>query len=243
VRRLKRDVLPQLPAKRRVIVPVPLTNESSYRLAERDFVAWLGSQPDDPGELDAKEGRALRARRLTQLNSLQRLAAEAKLAAAAEWIRDFLASGEPLVVFARHVAVQEALLERFPDALHLMGRDTVEQREESVRRFQEEDGPQLIVCAIGVAGQGVTLTRASNVCFLELEWTPALHDQAEDRVHRIGQERDAVTAWYLIAAGTVDEALAAAIDRKRSHVSAVTEGRAVDGDGLVDEVLRQFRNG
>lgn len=241
MRRLKRDVLPQLPAKRRVIVPVPLSNGSSYRLAERDFVAWLGSQPGDLAELEAKEARALRAQQLAQLSSLQRLAAEGKLAAAVEWIRDFLASGEPLVVFARHVAVQEALLERFPDALHLIGRDTAELREESVGRFQQEDGPQLIICSIGVAGQGVTLTRASNVCFVELEWTPALHDQAEDRVHRIGQERDAVTAWYLIAAGTVDEVVAATIDDKRLHVSAVTEGRATAGESLVDEVLGRLR--
>ena len=76
-----------------------------------------------------------------------------------------------------------------------------------MRAFQEPDGPQLIVCATRVAGQGITLTRASNVCFLELEWTPAMHDQAEDRCHRIGQ-RDAVTAWYLLAADTIDETMA-----------------------------------
>ena len=62
VRRLKVDVLPQLPAKTRAVVPVELDNESEYRLAERDLVAWLRSQPLDLGELDAKVAAALRAR-------------------------------------------------------------------------------------------------------------------------------------------------------------------------------------
>ena len=53
VRRLKADVLPQLPAKRQVVVPVALENEREYRLAERDVVAWLREQPLDLGELEA----------------------------------------------------------------------------------------------------------------------------------------------------------------------------------------------
>ena len=69
--------------------------------------------------------------------TLQRLAARGKLHAALAWIDDFLASGEPLVVFARHVEVQEAVLERFPDALHLLGRDSIAAREAAVRAFQE----------------------------------------------------------------------------------------------------------
>ena len=145
-------------------------------------------------------------------------------------------------MFARHVEVQEAVLERFPDALHLLGRDARERREAAIAAFQEPDGPQLIVCATRVAAQGITLTRASNVAFLELEWTPAMHDQAEDRCHRIGQ-RDAVTAWYLLAADTIDETMAELIQRKRAPVAAVTDGRRLESDGLVDEVIRALRDG
>jgi SWI/SNF-related matrix-associated actin-dependent regulator of chromatin subfamily A-like protein 1 len=240
VRRLKREVLPQLPEKRQVVLPVALDNEQEYRLAEQDVIAWLREQPLDLSELDAKIARVLRAERLAQLTTLQRLAAKGKLHAALAWIHDFLASGEPLVVFARHVEVQEAVLERFPDAVHLMGRDAVPEREATVRAFQAGDGPQLLIAATRVAAQGFTLTRASNVAFLELEWTPAMHDQAEDRLHRIGQ-RDAVTAWYLLAAGTIDETMAELIARKRGVVGAVTDGRRLDGDGLVDELVKDLR--
>ncbi len=242
VRRLKAEVLPQLPAKRQVVIPVALTNDAEYRLAERDVIAWLRSQPLDLSELNAKIAATLRAQRLAQLGTLQRLAARGKLAAALAWIEDFLVSEEPLVVFARHVEVQRAVLARFPDALHLFGDDSLTAREASISAFQESDGPRLIVCATRVAAQGITLTRASNVAFLELEWTPAMHDQAEDRCHRIGQ-RDAVTAWYLLAANTIDETMARLIQRKRATVAAVTDGRAAADDGLVEGVVRELRDG
>jgi SNF2 family DNA or RNA helicase len=241
VRRLKADVLPQLPAKRQVVIPIALTNESEYRLAEDDVIAWLRTQPLDLRELDARIAATLRAQRLAQLTALQRLAARGKLAGALGWIEDFLASGEALVVFARHVEVQRAVLARFPDALSLLGEDSLVRRQASIAAFQDRDGPSLIVCATRVAAQGITLTRASNVCFLELEWTPAMHDQAEDRCHRIGQ-RDAVTAWYLLAAGTIDETMVTLIQRKRQIVSAVTDGRRPADDGLVEGVIRELRD-
>ncbi|MGI8623226.1 MAG: DEAD/DEAH box helicase, partial [Solirubrobacteraceae bacterium] len=215
VRRLKADVLPQLPAKRQVVVPVALDNEREYRLAEEDVIAWLREQPLDLAELEARVAATLRAERLAQLNALKRLAARGKLGAALAWIDDFLASEEPLVVFSGNREVQGLVLKRFPQAHHIVGDDPIEQREATVHAFQESSRPPgLIVCATRVAGQGITLTRASNVAFLDLEWTPAMHDQAEDRLHRIGQH-DAVTAWYLLAAGTIDETMIELIGRKR----------------------------
>ena len=62
-------MLPQLPAKEHVVVPVALENEREYRQAEKDVVAWLREQPLDLGELEARVAAALRAERLAQLNS------------------------------------------------------------------------------------------------------------------------------------------------------------------------------
>jgi superfamily II DNA or RNA helicase len=239
VRRSKADVLPQLPAKRQVAVPVALDNEGEYRLAEEDVIAWLRQQPLDLRELDRKVAAALRAERLAQLNALRRLASRGKGGAALTWIDDFLASDEPLVVFAGHREMQERLMERFPDALHLLGRDSIGAREKAVHGFQA-GAAQLLVCATRVAGQGITLTRASNVAFLDLEWTPAMHDQAEDRLHRIGQH-DAVTAWYLLAAQTIDETMLELIERKRRVVDAVTDGRGEADGQVVEGVVRALR--
>jgi SWI/SNF-related matrix-associated actin-dependent regulator of chromatin subfamily A-like protein 1 len=241
-RRLKAEVLPQLPAKTRAVVPVSLDNEPEYRLAEQDVVAWLRSQPLDLRELDVKVAAALRAERLVRLNALKLLAARGKLHAALHWIHDFLTSGEPLVVFARHREIQHAVLDRFPDALHVLGVDSQRARDQVVRTFQsaEESGHQLLVCSIEVAGQGITLTRSSNVAFLELDWTPAKHDQAEDRCHRIGQQ-DAVNATYLLAADTIDETIATLLERKRAVIGTVTDGRDEDERGIVDALVAELR--
>ena len=241
VRRLKSEVLPQLPAKTRSMVPIELDNEGEYRLAERDVIAWLRSHPLDLAELDAKVAAALRAERLVRLGALKKLAARGKLHAALAWIHDFLSSGERLVVFASHREIQQAIVERFPHALHVLGKDSHKARDASVRRFQEAEGEQaqLIVCSLAVAGQGLTLTKASNVAFLELDWTPAKHDQAEDRCHRIGQE-DAVNAWYLLAAGTIDETIATLLDRKRAVIGAVTDGHPEEDEAVVDALAREL---
>jgi SWI/SNF-related matrix-associated actin-dependent regulator of chromatin subfamily A-like protein 1 len=242
VRRLKADVLPQLPPKTRGVVPVELDNEAEYRLAERDLVTWLQSQPLDLRELDARVAAALRAERLVRLNTLKLLAARGKLHAALAWIHDFCSSGERLVVFARHREIQRAVLARFPAALHILGEDRHAARDASLRAFQAPDGAanQLIVCSLEVAGQGLTLTRSSNVAFLELDWTPAKHDQAEDRCHRIGQQ-DAVNVWYLLAADTIDETIATLLERKRAVIGAVTDGRSDDEEGVVDALVRELR--
>jgi SWI/SNF-related matrix-associated actin-dependent regulator 1 of chromatin subfamily A len=242
VRRLKADVLPQLPAKTRAVVPVELDNEPEYRLAERDIVAWLQSQPLDLRELDAKVAAALRAERLVRLNALKLLAARGKLHAALTWIHDFCATGERLVVFAHHREIQRAVLARFPNALQIVGDDSHGARDAAVMAFQAPDRRenQLIVCSIEVAGQGLTLTRSSNVVFLELDWTPAKHDQAEDRCHRIGQQ-DAVNASYLLAAGTIDETISTLLEHKRAVIGAVTDGREEDDGGVVDALVRELR--
>jgi hypothetical protein len=224
------------------VVPIELDNAAEYRLAESDLLAWLRSQPLDLRELDAKLAAAVRAERLVRLNALKLLAARGKLTAALAWIHDFRSSGERLVVFARHREIQRALVERFPGALHILGEDSPARREQALRAFQEPDdrSNQLIVCSMEVAGQGLTLTRASNVAFLELDWTPAKHDQAEDRCHRIGQQ-DAVNAYYLLAADTVDETIATLLERKRAVIEAVTDGREEDEEAVLDALVRELR--
>lgn len=237
LRRRKADVLTQLPAKRRAVITVPLDNEPEYKRAERDFLCWLQAQLDEeaPGGLPP----SARSQAIVRMTALRRLAARGKLTAAVSWLEDFLESEERLVVFAHHRDIQSAVSERFPHSAQIVGADSFEAREENVRRFQSDDGPQLCVCSLEVASHGFTLTRAANVAFLELAWTPAKHDQAEDRVHRIGQA-SGVTAWYLLAAGTIDERIAALLETKREVVDSLTDGGSGDGESLAGAILAEY---
>ena len=224
VRRLKRDVLPQLPEKRQVVVPIGLDNVREYRLAEDDVIAWLREQPLDLRELNAKIAATLRAERLAQLGTLQRLAGRGKLHGALAWIHDFLASGEALVVFARHREVQHAVIERFPDALHLRRRRQRRGARAGDRRLPGSRRARSSSSARRASPRRASRSRARRTS-RSSSWSgrPAMHDQAEDRCHRIGQ-RDAVTAWYLLAAETIDETMARVIQHKRATVAAVTDG-------------------
>ena len=121
-------------------MPVLLSNEHEYRLAEQDVIAWLQSLPLDLGTIDAKVAAALRSEQLVRLNNLRQLAARGKLPTALAWIDDFLASGEPLVVFAEHIAMQRSVIDRFPGAAHILGSDTTANRQRAVDAFQRDDG-------------------------------------------------------------------------------------------------------
>jgi len=105
LRRLKADVLPQLPAKRRAVVTLPISNAAAYREAER---AWHGAG----GEL-------------LKLGELRQVAAAGKVKAAVSWIEDVLEQGDKLVVFTWHRATAETVAECF-DAPCITGKNTAE---------------------------------------------------------------------------------------------------------------------
>lgn len=231
VRRRKADVLTELPAKRRASVPLPLTREA------RDAYARVARDHHDTLE----DRHASTAAQLTAITALRQAAAHAKLEAVTEWVRAFLDSGEKLVLFAHHRAVQAALLAAFPAAARVHADDSPDTRAANVRRFQEDDRTRLIVCSLRAAREGITLTAASNVAFAELGWTPGEHDQAEDRCHRIGQP-SSVTAWYLLAEGTIDEQLAGVVDEKRSIAAATTDGSLTsDQAGILASLVAKLR--
>jgi SWI/SNF-related matrix-associated actin-dependent regulator 1 of chromatin subfamily A len=87
-------------------------------------------------------------------------------------------------------------------------------RQEAVDRFQRRGEVRVFLGQIQAAGVGITLTAASHVVFVELEWTPGLMSQAEDRCHRIGQH-DAVLVQHLVLPGSLDARLAKTLVAKQ----------------------------
>ena len=256
VRRHKRDVLSQLPAKQRVVVPLELSNRGEYERVRRDVLSWLRAEAEADAAFAASvehlpaaerqeaihargreaHQRARRAEALVRIGKLSLVAARGKLDAATEWIETFIANDEKLVVFCRHREIGDRLHAAFPDAALATGRVSPAERHANVARFQEEPGCRLFIGSFDAAGVGLTLTAASNVAFAEMAWTPAVHDQAEDRVHRIGQS-SAVSAWYLLAADTIDERIAATVADKRRLIGLATDGISVAQATTVDDLL------
>jgi len=242
VRRNKKDVLKELPPKQRAMVPVEIDNRTEYQRAERELIAWLRERAaadktflasiKDLSDEEKKAAKAARAdqaehkarsaEQLVKIEALKQLAARGKLEAVKEWTESFIETGEKLVIFAWHREIVDGLAETFRcDAI--TGETPIETRQAAVDKFQNDPATKIICLNVQAGGLGLTLTAASNVVFVELGWTPAVHDQAEDRCHRIGQE-DQVTAWYLVANNTIDQTISALIESKRTVVDAATEG-------------------
>jgi len=235
IRRLKRDVLPQLPPKVRSFVPVQLHNREDYRLAEEDFIGFLR---ETKGAEAAR--RASNAEALAKIEALKQLSVQGKLAESIDWISDFLENGEKLVVFAVHKFVIEALMQKFGKiAVKIDGSVSLSERNKAVEAFQGNDKIRLFVGNIKAAGVGLTLTASSNVVFLELPWTPGDLSQAEDRCHRIGQ-KDSVNIYFLLAPDTIEERLAHILDSKRKVLDAVLDGEITAQESLLTELIKGY---
>jgi SWI/SNF-related matrix-associated actin-dependent regulator 1 of chromatin subfamily A len=226
VRRSKSEVLTELPPKRRVNLPVSLNNREEYDKAESDLIQWLRETKGNAAAAKASANEAL-----VKVEYLKQLAATGKYDAIRDWVESFLETGEKLVLFAWHTDIVESLGARF-NAPVIHGGTSIEDRQAAIDRFQKDPGCNLIVCNIQAGGVGITLTAASNVAFVELGWNPATMDQAEDRLHRIGQA-ESVTAWYLLAENTIDTRIWRLIENKRQVVNAVS-------DGILNELLGEY---
>jgi len=236
LRRLKVDVAKELPPKTRVVVPMELENRNAYQAAQDNFIKWLWGKK---GEEAAK--KAMTAEALVRIEHLKQLAYTGKINACIEWIEDFLSSGEKLVVFGVHHKCLDDLAEAFEgQCVKVDGRTAKPARQAAVDAFQKDPEIRLFLGNIKAAGVGLTLTAASCTAFVEIGWTPGEHDQAEDRVHRIGQTADSVTAYYLLADRTVEEEIAELLDEKRVVLTAVLDGQDVDESSMLSALLARY---
>jgi len=235
IRRLKSEVLKELPDKNHVFVPIELTNDKEYRLAESDFTKWLKVNKSP----EAAE-KASNAAALAEIEVLKQIASRGKMKYVKQWIDNFLQSGEKLVVFATHKFVINELMELFYDeAVKIDGSVANEDRQKAVDRFQTDPTIRLFVGNIQAAGVGLTLTAASNVAFIELPWTPGAVSQSSDRVHRIGQENK-VFIYYLLAQNTIEERIASLLDAKRKVIEGVLDGTETNSESLLFTLMNDY---
>jgi SWI/SNF-related matrix-associated actin-dependent regulator 1 of chromatin subfamily A len=228
IRREKAKVLTQLPDKTRCDLYVNISNRDEYEMAHCDLAEYLRQYKECT---DWEIRRKMRMEALVRFMTLRSLSAKGKVKQAIDFVRVFLDSGKPIILFCSYHEIVDELCKAFPKAVRVTGRDNAAYKQAAVDSFQAGNA-QLIICSIKAAGVGLTLTAASNVAFVEFPWTYADCLQCEDRAHRIGQ-KDNVTCYYLIGRHTIDGALYNIIHRKKSIANQIM---AADDDIPTDEM-------
>lgn len=262
LRRAKKDVLTELPDKQRTNVPIELSNLREYQKAEKDIIRYIqetaginavrhiefrktlrGLNKQEVA-LAVKEyandkvSKAQRAETLVRINTLRLVTARGKIKEILKWVENFLASGESLILFAHHKEIVRVLAEQLGVVTIVTGDQSDLEKQFAIDSFQSKQS-QLIICSLKAAGTGITLTAASNVGFIELDWTPAGMLQAEDRAHRMGQ-KNSVNIWNFIAARTIDERMLALIEAKREIIDAAIEGKGPSSLNILNDLIHNY---
>ncbi|CEO99692.1 hypothetical protein PBRA_007425 [Plasmodiophora brassicae] len=214
VRHLKRDVMRCMPKKIRNMVRSVVDTPISIEETVRREMEGGGQQSDN-------------------LVNLYFESASHKLVAAASLIRTFLQKdSSPFIVFGHHELVldglQAILDQTCTTFVRIDGATSPTDRDNAVRRFIKGDA-RVALLSFGSCATGLNLASAcSSMIFAELPWTPALLFQAEDRIHRIGQQSPSCTYHYVIVRGTSDDFMMPAIERKIRTLAHTLDGAGVD---------------
>jgi SWI/SNF-related matrix-associated actin-dependent regulator 1 of chromatin subfamily A len=238
VRRLKKDVLTDLPPKvRQVIVLEPtakalalIKRESALveRVTKARTLVGAASADENAYQAAVKALEDATDAAFAEMSAIRHEIALAKLPQVIEHVRDVLEGGvEKVVVWAHHRDVVEglrdALAEFAPVAIY--GDMTPAQAQGAVDHFQDVATCRVAVCSIKKAGVGFTMTAASHEVFAERDWTPGWVNQAEDRCHRIGQ-RESVLIQHIVLDGSLDAGMTQMMVAKQEVADA-----ALDGEG------------
>ena len=211
LRRTKQQVLPELPEKRRLIQEIDEDDALYQKLMapvwEKLYV-W-----ENDRQMTASQKSLLE----DQISAGQRQATGlAKAAYVCQFVKALAEAGEKVLLFAHHHAVMDRYREELRSLrpVFITGRESAAQKELSVTRFME--GRTDLCCISLRAASGLNLQRATCVVFGELDWSPAVHSQAEDRAHRIGHE-DSLLCYYLVAPAGSDLEMQEALGLKVSQ--------------------------
>jgi len=238
IRRLKADVLTELPAKRRSVIEIPANGASGAVKAEQQAwerkeetmlamrtaveLAKASENPDDYADAVASLKTAATAA-FAEISKLRHDTAVAKIPYVIEHLRNAIEDGSKVVVFAHHHDVIDALAAEFgSQAVTMYGDVPMATRQANVDRFQSDPGCLVFIGGIQAAGVGITLTAASHVVFAELDWVPGNVTQAEDRCHRIGQH-EMVIVEHLVLEGSLDARMAAILVQKQEVLAAALD--------------------
>ncbi|KHN45013.1 SWI/SNF-related matrix-associated actin-dependent regulator of chromatin subfamily A-like protein 1 [Glycine soja] len=226
IRRLKKDVLSQLPVKRRQQVFLDLAGKDMKQInalfRELEMV-----KAKIKAAKSQEEAESLKFAQKNLINKIYTDSAEAKIPSVLDYVGTVIEAGCKFLIFAHHQpmidSIHEFLLKKKVGCIRIDGSTPAASRQQLVTDFQEKDSIKAAVLSIKAGGVGLTLTAASTVIFSELSWTPGDLIQAEDRAHRIGQV-SSVNIYYLLANDTVDDIIWDVVQNKLENLGQMLDG-------------------
>ncbi len=210
LRRTKQQVLKELPEKRRLVQEID-ADGAKYTLLMQNVLKKIKKLKED--EMTSSERALLE----DQISLEERQATGiAKAPYVCKFVQMLIEAGEKVLLFAHHHAVMDIYKKELSSChpVFITGRETAEQKNQNVIRFMEDK--TALACISLRSASGLNLQKATCVVFGELDWSPAVHSQAEDRAHRIGKT-DSLLCYYLVSKSGSDSDIQEALGLKVSQ--------------------------
>jgi len=225
LRRKKADVLKEL--KDKVRYKEVIASDTEFYFEELDKI-WKKLEAEQK-EAQTEFSKSASYHRAIQ--SERQIAGVAKLPHVINFVKNIMEIEESVVVFCHHKVIHKLLHESLQEfsPVSIIGGQSDDKRQDQIDKFQKGES-KLMIAGIRAGNVGINLTRAKYVIFAELDWSPAIHRQAEDRLHRIGQ-KNTVFAYYLIGNGTLDD-----------HVASILVDKSYEIDAIMDETVDTYEN-
>ncbi len=235
LRRLKTEVLQDLPARTEITLDVEMSQEESafYEALRQNAVETLAGETPEPKNAGEKSFQIFAA--ITRLRQaccnpalVQKSGApeSSKLQVFTDTVTEILEGNHKVLVFSQfvsHLAILKKRLEKLGISYqYLDGSIPVKKRQKSIDDFQNGEGDVFLI-SLKAGGSGLNLTAADYVIHMDPWWNPAVEDQASDRAHRIGQQRP-VTIYRLVTKNTIEEKIVALHHQKRDLADSLLAG-------------------
>ncbi|MFC3799976.1 SNF2 helicase associated domain-containing protein [Cohnella sp. GCM10012308] len=252
LRRMKRDVLKELPDKIETLQHSELTDDQ-----KKLYVAYLSRlQTETLQQLEHDGFQKSRMRILAGLTRLRQLCchpslfvegyegSSGKLDQLLEIVGDALDAGKRILLFSQFTSmlaiIREELSLRSLPCFYLDGQTPAAERVELCRRFNEGEN-DIFLISLRAGGTGLNLTGADTVILYDLWWNPAVEQQAADRAHRIGQ-KNVVQVIKLVAEGTIEEKMVELQQRKRDLIAEVIQPGEESLSAMTEDEIRELLN-
>lgn len=232
LRRTKKEL--DLPPKSVKPVYLPLTMGSRYSQFMREYELWVE-------ELEAKGETLPETAHLTKLTAVRQLLAQDKVEHTIKMAEDLIEEGHKVIIFSCFTSTIHQIHEHFGKASVIIdGSVSSVKRQAAVDKFQESDKIKVFCGNIVAAGVGLTLTAADVVIFNDLDFVPANHAQAEDRAHRIGQEKE-VHIIYNLVDDTIDQYVYDILQRKKAVIEQVLGDDLINTASFASELVKSLK--